>query len=133
MSQEDVEVITRMYEAWNRADMDALADAFDADVVVRPALSTFLSSMTYHGHDGVAQWFAETYEPWAQMWVEPQRFIDAGECTVAIISVRARVSGGHVDVDTQIGHVVTLRDGRIVMLDGYDRPQAALSAVGLAQ
>ena len=133
MSTQNVEVITRMYDAWNRGDMGALVDAFDAEVVVRPALSTFMSSMTYRGHEGVQAWYAETYEPWAQMLIEPQRFIDAGEQTVAMVALTARVAGGHVDVDAQIAHVVTIRDGRIVALDGYDEPEAALSAVGLSE
>jgi len=131
MSQQDHETITRMYRAWNSGDMDALADVFDAEVEVRPALSTFLASSVYRGHDGVAAWYAETYEPWAEMRAEPQRFIDAGERTVVVVGLYARVPGGEVDLDAEIAHVVTIRDGRIIKLDGYDAPEAALSAVGL--
>ena len=133
MSQGNVEIITRMYRAWNSGDMDALTDVFDAEVEVRPALSTFLASTVYRGHDGVAAWYAETYEPWAEMTAEPQRFVDAGERTVVVVGLRARVPGGEVDLDAEIAHVVTIRDDRIVKLDGYDAPEAALSAVGLEQ
>ena len=38
MSEENVELITRMYRAWNNGDMEALIDVFDAEVEVRPAL-----------------------------------------------------------------------------------------------
>ena len=131
MSQESVEIITRMYRAWNSGDMDALADVFDPEVEVRPALSTFLASTVYRGHDGVAAWYAETFEPWADMRAEPQRFVDAGERTVVVVGLHARVSGGEVDLEGEIAHVVTIRDGKIVKLDGYDTPEAALSAVGL--
>ncbi len=120
-----------MYRAWNSGDMDALADVFDADVEVRPALSTFLASSVYRGHDGVAAWYAETFEPWAEIRAEPQRFVDAGERTVVVVGLHARVPGGEVDLDAEIAHVVTIRDGRIVRLDGYDQPQAALRALGL--
>ena len=132
MSEEDHEIITRMYRAWNSGDMEALADVFDAEVEVRPALSTFLASSVYRGHDGVAAWYAETYEPWVEMTAEPQRFIDAGERTVVVVGLLARVPGGEVDLEGEIAHVVTIRDGRIVKLDGYDAPEDALSAVGLA-
>ena len=131
MLQQNVEIITRMYRAWNSGDMDALADVFDAEVEVRPALSTFLASSVYRGHDGVAAWYAETYEPWAEMTAEPQRFVEAGERTVVVVGLHARVPGGGVDLDAEIAHVLTIRDGRIVKLDGYDTPEAALSAVGL--
>src|SRR6476620_3416123 len=62
MSQENVEVISSMYRAWNGGDMDALVAVFDADVEVRPALSTFLQSSVYRGHEGVLAWYAETYQ-----------------------------------------------------------------------
>src|SRR5947209_12699313 len=104
MSQEDVEIITRMYHAWNSGDMDALTDAFDAEVEVRPALSTFLASTVYRGHDGVAAWYAETFEPWAEMTAEPQRFVDAGEHTVVLVGLHARVPGGAVDLEGEIAH-----------------------------
>ena len=133
MSQENVEIITRMYEAWNSGDIEALADVFDAAVEVHPALSTFLASSVYRGHDGVAAWYAETFEPWAEMRAEPQRFLDAGERTVVVVGLHARVPGGEVELAGEIAHVVTIRDGKIVRLDGYDSPEAALGAVGLEQ
>ena len=36
-------------------------------------------------------------------------------------------------MDAEIGRVATIRNGRIVKLDGYDEPAAALRAVGLEQ
>jgi ketosteroid isomerase-like protein len=133
MPEESHEIIRRMYRAWNTGDVDALADVFDAEVEVRPALSTFLASSVYRGHDGVAAWYAETYEPWAEMTAEPQRFVDARDCTVVVVGLHARVPGGEVELEGEIAHVVTIRDGRIVKLDGYDAPEAALSAVGMEQ
>ena len=67
------------------------------------------------------------------MRAEPQRFIDAGERTVVVVGLHARVPGGAVDLEGEIAHVVTIRDAKIVKLDGYDAPEAALSAVGVEQ
>ena len=132
MSAGDVELITRMYRAWNSGDIAALVDAFDADVEVRPALGAFLASRVYRGHDGVATWYEETYEPWAELHAEPQRFIDAGESTVVVAALRARVRGGQVDVEAEMAQVVTVREGKIVRLDGYEEPDAAFAAVGMS-
>ena len=129
----NVELITRMYREWNRGDLPALLDVFDAEVEVRPALSTFLASMVYRGHDGIRAWYAETNEPWAELQAEPERFIDAGERTVVVVALHARVPGGRVDVAAEIAHVVTIQEGRIMRLDGYDEPDAAMAAVGLAR
>jgi ketosteroid isomerase-like protein len=132
VSDADVELITRMYRAWNSGDMVALVDAFDADVEVRPALGAFLASTVYRGHEGVAAWYEETYEPWAELHAEPKRFIDAGESTVVVAALRARVPGGRVDVEAELAQVVTVRDCKIVRLDGYEEPDAAFAAVGVS-
>ena len=98
MSDADVELITRMYRAWNSGAMAALIDAFDAEVEVHPALSALLASTVYRGHDGVVTLYEETYEPWVELHARPQRFIDAGERTVVVVALHARVPGGQVDV-----------------------------------
>jgi ketosteroid isomerase-like protein len=132
MSAADVELIKRMYHAWNSGDIVALVDAFDADVEVRPALGAFLASTVYRGHEGVAAWYEETYEPWAELRAEPERFIDAGERIVVVAALRARVPGGQVDVEGEIAQVVTVQGGRIVRLDGYEEPDDAFAAVGVS-
>jgi ketosteroid isomerase-like protein len=129
----DADLITRMLDEWNGGDLDALLQVFDPEVEVRPALSTFMASMVYRGHEGVREWYAETNEPWAQLQAEAERFVEAGDRTVVIVALHARVSGSEIDVAARIAHVVTVRDGRIVRLDGYDEPDKALAAVGLAE
>jgi ketosteroid isomerase-like protein len=129
----DADLITRMLHEWNEGDVDALAQVFDPEVEVRPALSTFLASMVYRGHEGIREWYAETNEPWAQLQAEAERFVEAGDRTVVIVALHARVSGSEIDVAARIAHIVTVRDGRILRLDGYDEPDKALAAVGLAE
>jgi uncharacterized protein len=131
--ESDAELIAHMLREWNHGDVDALLELFDPEVEVHPALNTFLASMVYRGHDGIRSWYAETNEPWAELQAEPERFIDAGERTVVIIALNARVPGGRVDLAARIAHVVTIRDGKIVRLDGYDEPENALAAAGLEQ
>lgn len=129
----DVELIARMVREWNSGDVNALLEVFDPDVEIRPALRTFLTSTVYRGHDGVRTWFEETNKPWAELHAEPERFAKAGERTLVVIALRARVPGGRVDVDAEIAHVVTIRDGRIVRMDGYENPAAALAELGPTQ
>jgi ketosteroid isomerase-like protein len=125
----DVELITRMYREWNRGDMDGLLEVFDTDVEVRPALGAFLAATVYRGHDGVRSWYEDTTEPWSELEAVPEQFVDAGGRTVVVVVLHARVSGGQVDLDSRIAHVVTVRDSKVVRLDGYAEPDAALAAV----
>ena len=131
--ESDTQLITRMLGAWNEGDVEALLELFDPEVEVRPALSAFLASMVYRGHEGVRNWYDETNDPWEELQAEPERFIDAGESTVVIIALHARVPGGQVDVGARIAQVVTVRHGKIVRLDGYEEPAKALAALGLTE
>jgi ketosteroid isomerase-like protein len=126
----NVEVIERLYEAWNRGDLDGLFDVCDPEVEVRPAFGAMLSSTVYSGHEGVRMWHADTYEPWAELRAEPQRFIEDGERTIVVLALHARVAGGQVELAGAIAHVVTVHDGRIVRVDGYEDPEAALATLG---
>jgi ketosteroid isomerase-like protein len=67
-----------------------------------------------------------------ELHAEPQRFIDAGERTVVVVALHARVPGGQVEVEGEIAQVVTVRGGRIVRLDGYEEPDDAFAAVGVS-
>jgi ketosteroid isomerase-like protein len=130
-SAEDLEVITRMLHAWSSGDIEGLLEVFDPDVEVRPAWGAFLAAIVYRGHEGIRAWYEETNQPWAELHAEPERVIDAGGRTLAIIALHARVPGGHVDMHARIAHLVTIHDGKIVRLDGYEEPEAAMAAVGV--
>jgi ketosteroid isomerase-like protein len=131
MAAGELDLLRHMYAAWNRGDVDALIETFDVDAEVRPAMSAFLASTIYRGHQGVAEWFADTYEPWAELAAEPARFIEAGDRIVVIVELHARVPGGQVEIESEIAHIATVRDGKIVALDGYDDADAALAAAGM--
>ena len=130
MSQAGIETLRRFYELWNSGNVAALTELFDVDAEVRPALSTFLASTIYRGRHGIAAWYAETNEPWADLCVEPTQFLDAGERVLGVARLVARSPGAHVDVETEIAHIATVRDGLIVRLDGYEEPLAALADLG---
>src|SRR5437763_15827879 len=105
-----------MLREWNRADVDALLELFDAEVEVRPALSTFLASMVYRGHEGVRTWYAETNEPWAQLHADAERFIEAGDRSGVIVALHARAAGGEIGVAARIAPRVCVRDSRLARL-----------------
>jgi ketosteroid isomerase-like protein len=58
MSQENVELVQRQYEAFNRQDFEAWLDFFDPEVEFRESALT-PDAATYHGHDGVRSWLAK--------------------------------------------------------------------------
>jgi ketosteroid isomerase-like protein len=130
MSDADVDTLRRFYELWNSGDVEELTKLFDVDAQVRPALSAFLASTLYRGRDGVAAWYAETNEPWAEMSVEPKRVTEVGERVLGVVRLTARAPGARVGVETEIAHIAAIRKGLILRLDGYEEPAAALEELG---
>jgi ketosteroid isomerase-like protein len=133
VSNADVETIRRFYELWNGGDVDALMELFDVDAQVRPALSAFLPTTLYRGRDEVAAWYEETNEPWADLCVEPKHVIGVGDRVLGIVRLTARSPGAHVDVETEIAHIATMRKGLIFRLDGYEERAAALQDLGVTE
>ena len=54
MSQENVEIVRRGYESWNRDDMETGLRDLDPEIEWRPRLGTAgVRATVYHGHEGV--------------------------------------------------------------------------------
>ncbi len=135
MSQENVEKMRRMYEAWLRNDPSAL-DALDPDIELHPDPEAYWVGVnrTYHGHAGVGEYMSTVYEAFEDYHPEIERLLDAGDqvVTLAIERGRGRGSGAEVQ-ENRTAHVWTMRAGKAVRLDLYLDRAAALKAVGLEE
>ena len=132
MSQENVEVVRRTYQAWNRRDFDEAVEWLAPDVEWRmppnlPDAETWRSSEeVIHGLDVFL-------ESWDRLEVEVQQYIDAGDRVVALLrySGRAAMTGLELEGAAVDAAVWTLRDGKVVKVEMYGDVSEALEAVGL--
>src|SRR3989442_869713 len=76
----------------------ALLDRFASDVqidmsrrVVNPGI--------YDGHAGLRRFGIEVREVWAQFSIEPERFIEAGDRVVVIVTRRGRGRASGIEVE----------------------------------
>ena len=135
VSQENVDVIRRMYERWLQNDA-SLFDAFDSEIELHPdpAADWVGVDDVYRGHDGVRRYMAQVYEAFEDYRPEVEELLDIGDkvVTLAIEHGRGRGSGAEVEAH-RTAHVWTMRENKAVRLDLYlDRTQA-LEAVGLSE
>ena len=79
MSQENVEVVRKTFEDWKRGDLDAVAEAFDDDVVFRTAEGWPERSL--HGK-AAARSFLEDYAETVGHDKRIEEMIDAGGVVV---------------------------------------------------
>jgi len=131
MSQQNVEVVKRAYEAWNRRDMAAVLGACGPDIewweredVPDPTV--------HRGLNAVGARFAELDDMWTGLGLKPREFIDAGDFVVVPFRLtgRGRASGAAFEEDE--AQVFRLRNGKIIELREYSEKAEALKAVGLA-
>lgn len=128
MSQKDVERLRKLYEAANRGDVDAYFDG------VSPEIEFHLSGAfpdlepVYRGHAGVRRFFEQFTEPWEELSVEPDRFVDRGSRIVALVHFHARGRDG-IEVQLPLAHLWTIEDGQAVRMDADADQDEALKAM----
>jgi hypothetical protein len=92
MSQENVEVVRALFEAWNAGDMDALRELHDPGVIVRP-VEDWPEAGPFVGREAVMGWFEQIREAWDTDAMEPISFTDAGDRVVVRLLWRGAGQG----------------------------------------
>ena len=132
MSQENVEIVRRGYDAFNRGDVEGMIETVDpkarwdlSERVFNPAV--------YEGHDGIRRFVEEIDEVWDEFHLEPLEYIDAGDKVVVSHLVRGRGKGSGVDVELPSTNVFTLLNGKAIECRMYREHAEALEAAGLSE
>ncbi len=112
MSRENVELVRRHYEAWNRGDLDVVVSVFAPNIEWHghPRLP---EPGPYRGRDQVERWMKQFREAWGELSADPVELLDAGDSVVALVHMAGRGRGSGVEVQGGVDvHVLTMgRDG----------------------
>jgi ketosteroid isomerase-like protein len=131
MSQENVEIARRSYEAFDRGDIDAAFEDFapDFELDLSRAIGIDRSMYNLAQFRRLTEQFAET---WESVRYEADALIDAGEHVVIPFTNRLRGRDG-IEVQARGTWLGTIRDGLIVRICLYQELQEALEAAGLRE
>jgi ketosteroid isomerase-like protein len=132
MSRDNVELVRRGYEAFNRQDFEAWLDFLDPQVEFREMVLT-PDAATYHGRDAVRTWLKSGQDAFAEVKFRIERTIDGGDAVVAAVRVQGRGAGSGAEFETHIAHASRWRNGRAVFVAAYPELRQALEAVGLSE
>ena len=134
MSQENVEIVKALNEAFNRRDWNRLTELLDPDVELHGTIGGLEEDLVVRGLDGIRRRFEiEDNEIWDEHRFEPQEFIDAGDQVVVLQREYQRGKSSGVELGIDTASILHLRDGRIVRMQGYMDRAAALEAAGLRE
>jgi ketosteroid isomerase-like protein len=134
MSEENMEILQALGEAWNRKDFEnGVLRYFDPDVEFNPGLLPPGEDKQYLGREGVMDWIRNVNDAWKGVTVEPGQRIDIASDRVLAID-RWRFEGRDgIQIEEELPTVFTFRDGLIVRVDGFTDKAEALEAVGLSE
>ncbi len=132
MSQENVEVVRRGYDAFNRGDIEGVIETVGAEVRCDMSERVFNPGV-YEGHDGIRRFVEEIDEVWEDFRLEPLEFIDAGDKVVVSHLIRGSGKGSGVDVELPSTSVYTLRASKVIESRMYREHAEALEAAGLRE
>jgi ketosteroid isomerase-like protein len=138
MSEENLEIVRRLYDAVARRDEEAVLALYDPEVEFDPSRSPFASLIggrrLYRGHEGVRSFFRERSEALENVEDAYEELIDAGDHVVLVGSVRARGRASGIEVEpARAAGVFTIREGRIARVVWLATREEALEAVGLKE
>jgi ketosteroid isomerase-like protein len=133
MSQENVEIVRRLWEAARRRDTEAVLALYDADVEVDGTGLPWVAmeGAVYRGHDGLKRLFAEWRESWREADAQLDRIVDAGDRVVSIYTYRAQGRASGTPIEEEFATVSTVRSGKVVRVQWFMGRAAAFEAVGL--
>ena len=130
MSQENVEIVRRAWDAWQRGDLTGLLETMRDDVVtVRPGLD----NVTYYGKQGFLELTADWSEQFAEWSATPEEFLDSGDRVVVRNHQIARGDTSGAPVESDFWYVYTIRGGKIIRQDFFASREEALEAAGLRE
>jgi ketosteroid isomerase-like protein len=137
MSEENVEIVRRVYEAAARRDSEAILTLYDAEVeidVSRTHRALMQGVYTGTGHEGLRKWFREWHEAWENVEYDVEELIDGADDVIGVVTVRGRGRGSGADVGlTRHAGLWTIREGKVVRVVWFQSRDDALEAAGLSE
>ena len=132
MSQENVDLYRRAWNAWNEGDLAAFMDTVSPDWEIRTTMTWPGIKPVYQGHAGLTEFWNTVREPWTDFFMEVEEAIDAGDKVVGLLRLRGRGRNSGVPITREYGHVATYVDGKNTLIQGYLTHREALEAVAAA-
>jgi ketosteroid isomerase-like protein len=127
VSQQNVDLASRVFEAFAVRDLDGLLAIVDPDVEFLPVTANLTTGgMPYRGHEGIARYLDDVARVWPKLRLFPHELRDLGDTVVVLGRVVAR--GGGMILDRPTGWVFRMRDGKIVRMRVYTSHAEAVDA-----
>jgi ketosteroid isomerase-like protein len=128
MVHENIEIIRRGLDAYNRGDVQTLLDISDPEAEFVPLRSLVVGG-SYRGHDGIRKFMEDVSEEWEDLVIRSQEFREHESCVLLLGQFEGRGKASGVEMRSPVAWIFELRDRKIVRMQAYSSQQEALQAV----
>jgi ketosteroid isomerase-like protein len=133
MSQENVEIVRRAFESFNRRDLAGAAAAFDRDAEWVPYLAA-LEEEIYRGRDVIERMWREVLRDLPDFRIEVVEVVaDSPDSIVLEVAFQGMGKASGAEVETTVYQAASFRAGKVTRVEGFRTAPEALEAVGLAR
>jgi ketosteroid isomerase-like protein len=127
MSETDIDVILAEYEAMCRGDWPDVFSRANPDFEFQPP-SGGIGGGVIQGRERSRRDIEEFFSPYEEVILEPEEFHERGDCIAVVLRMRTRPRGSTATVETRLGNLWVMRDGKPARLEIHPEPEAALRA-----
>lgn len=130
MSQENVEIIRRLFKAVEERDLAGVLAAYDPEVVIREAESLPYGGV-YRGLEGAKQHAGGYAQTWGNLQTSAEKatnavFLDAGDYLVVLWRQRGLAASSGRKLDLPAVSVYKMRGGKIIESQMFHADTSAL-------
>ena len=133
MSQDNMEVVRRWIETYNRRDIEGLRDVSDPDIEFRSLFAGIESGGAFRGRTGVYEYFKAIEDAYESFQVLPDELLDAGAAVVFPARAVWTGRGSGASDTTRIAVVTWLRKAKVMRVETFTDRTEALEAAGLSE
>jgi ketosteroid isomerase-like protein len=135
MSEENLENFHRLVDALRKRDVEAALEDIHPDIELHPGLVATVAggAAVYRGHEGVRQWFRDSFEVFGEVEFDFPDVRDLGDRVLALGHLRVRGSASGAPAESPFCYVNEYEDGKPIRIWTYLDPKEALEAAGLSE
>jgi ketosteroid isomerase-like protein len=132
MSEENAEIVRRIFDRLNRLDAEGIVELCDDDVLMDFSERVFNPEI-YRGHEGVRRFCRDVGEAWDSYHWDVEETRSAGDAVIAMLHCQGHAREGAPGVDWRVAWLWELQGGRVLSARFYRERPKALEAAGLLQ
>src|SRR5436190_13477265 len=133
MSQENVEVVKQLTDAFHRRDIETFVQLTTPDVEWVPVFAAHVEGAVYRGREGIEAFLREVGETWAEFRPVPEEYRDLGNRVLGLGRLRARGRSSGAAIDDPWAGIFDFRGTKISRMRTYLNHLEAVKAAGLEE